>query len=214
MKTIHNLIVLDESGSMEVIKKEAFSGLNETLQSIRLAADRMPNMRQRVTVLLFDSDRMDFVYENTDISRVKPLDEDVYHPMAMTPLYDAIGRGVSAVRSHVENDDSVLVTIITDGYENASREYSGTSIAHLIDLLKSQSWTFTFIGTDNIDVETVAKSLHVDEAMAFRQDSRETRKMWRRFNRSRDAYYSCCDVGEAMPVGSFFKAPEEDDEED
>ena len=122
MKTIHNLIVLDESGSMEVIKKEAFSGLNETFQSIRLAADRMPNMRQRVTVLLFDSDRMDFVYENTDISRVKPLDEDVYHPMAMTPLYDAIGRGVSAVRSHVENDDSVLVTIITDGYENASRE--------------------------------------------------------------------------------------------
>ena len=188
--------------------------MNETLQSIRLAADRMPNMRQRVTVLLFDSDRMDFVYENTDISRVKPLDEDVYHPMAMTPLYDAIGRGVSAVRSHVENDDSVLVTIITDGYENASREYSGTSIAHLIDLLKSQSWTFTFIGTDNIDVETVAKSLHVDEAMAFRQDSRETRKMWRRFNRSRDAYYSCCDVGEAMPVGSFFKGPEEDDEED
>ena len=32
---IHNLIILDESGSMESIKRAAIYGMNETVQSIR-----------------------------------------------------------------------------------------------------------------------------------------------------------------------------------
>ena len=118
-KRVFNLIIVDESGSMSSIRKQAFSGMNETLQTIKICAEQSPDMEQYVTLITFDSDHTKFHYDNADGLTVKPLKENDYQPGGCTPLYDAIGTGIAKVNAHVEEGDSVLVTIITDGYENS-----------------------------------------------------------------------------------------------
>ena len=53
---VHNLIIVDESGSMECIRKQAFTGMNETLQTVRMMQKRYPHQLQYVTLITFDSD--------------------------------------------------------------------------------------------------------------------------------------------------------------
>ena len=179
MKTkVFNLIIVDESGSMHSIRREAFSGMNETLQTIKTVAQQNPEMEQRVTLITFDSTRTKFHYDNAEGLAVVPLNENDYQPNACTPLYDAIGMGIAKVNALVGENDSVLVTIITDGYENSSHEYNLTMIKNLIEKLKKQRWTFTFIGTDDLDVEGMAHAMGIKNTLSFGRDSEQTRAMF------------------------------------
>ena len=54
-KRVFNLIIVDESGSMEIIRKQAFAGMNETLQTVRQMQEKYPNQEQRVTLVTFDT---------------------------------------------------------------------------------------------------------------------------------------------------------------
>ena len=65
MKKIFNLIIVDESGSMSVIQKQALSGLNETLHTVRLLAKQHADLEQNVTLLFFDSNHRNYKYFNT-----------------------------------------------------------------------------------------------------------------------------------------------------
>lgn len=76
-----------------------------------------------------------------------------------------------------KTDYDVLVTILTDGEENASKEYSGSSIKKLIDELKLNRWTFTYIGTDH-DVEKFAASISITNSMYFGKFPQETKIMF------------------------------------
>ena len=53
-----------------------------------------------------------------------------------------------------------MVTILTDGEENASKKYSGIAIKKMIELLSEGNWTFTYIGTDH-DVEKFASNMSI-----------------------------------------------------
>ena len=52
---IYNLIILDESGSMDHIRMQALSGANETLQTIRMAQKENPADNHMVSFVTFDS---------------------------------------------------------------------------------------------------------------------------------------------------------------
>jgi hypothetical protein len=84
----------------------------------------------------------------------------------MTPLYDAIGNTITKIHKLMENEENAIasVTIITDGYENASKEYSHKAIKSLIEAYKSEGWLFAYIGADH-DVETVSYSLSIDNKL-------------------------------------------------
>lgn len=73
----------------------------------------------------------------------------------------------------------MLVTIITDGYENSSREYDLKTVKKLIEQLKESDWTFTFIGTDNLDVEGMAQELSIGSHLSFTQDEVGTAEMFK-----------------------------------
>ena len=144
MKTrIYNLIIVDESGSMSIIRDEAFAGMNETLQTIKTMANDKPELEQRVTMLTFDSGHTRFHYNNADGKEVVPLQQSDYNPRGCTPLYDAIGTGIAKVNAVVRDGDTVLVTIITDGEENSSHEYSLRMVKNLIEKLKKQNCLFS-----------------------------------------------------------------------
>lgn len=204
-KRVHNLIIVDESGSMNIIRKQAFVGMNETLQTVRQMQKKFPDQEQRVTLVTFDSEHTKWHYDNIPAGRTKNLDWKAYRPSAATPLYDAMGKAISKVNAQVADGDHVLVTVITDEEENSSEEWTLRMIRTLIEKLKKQHWTFTLIGTDNLDVETMAHSFSIDEHLEFQQDEEGTRAMFAREHRSRERYNCCLAKDVAMPTGSFFE---------
>lgn len=203
-KRVHNLIIVDESGSMSIIRKQAFTGMNETLQTVRQMQEKYPNQEQRVTLLTFETGHTTWHDDNTPALKTKDLSWAAYVPGGGTPLYDAIGKGISRVNAQVREGDHVLVTIITDGEENSSEEWTLKMVRNMIEKLKKQNWTFTLIGTDNLDVETMAQSFAIDEHMEFKEDMEGTRAMFQKERRSRERFNFCMSESMAIPKGKFF----------
>ena len=192
MSKIFNLIILDESGSMQPIREQALVGANKTIQSIRVAQQESPEDNQMITFVTFDSGggRPDVrkLIDCLKIEEVPDLTYEQYRPHGCTPLYDAIGFSVKDLQPKVQEGDHVLVTIITDGYENDSRVYNAASVKEMIDTLSKQGWVFTFIGA-NQDSEQAAKGLGIRSAMDFMASAEGAEMMWGKMNSSRRAYY-------------------------
>ena len=190
MKTrIFNLIIIDESGSMQSIKKEAIDSVNETIQTIRSAQKKHEGQEHYVSLVTFNDD-VKTVYDCVNVDEVKELNAETYRPNRCTALYDAMGISLNALRRNVAGNDNVLVTIVTDGYENASREYSGKSIKALVDELKAKGWVFAYIGA-NQDVEKVAASMSITNTMCFDTTHEGTVAMGKKLNKARGRFYAC-----------------------
>ena len=205
MKRVFNLLVVDESGSMSIIRRQALVGINETLATIQKMQKAHADLEQRVTLITFDSTHTNVFYDNVRASNANPLKAKDYNPCGATPLYDAIGMGIAKINALTTEDDSVLVTIITDGEENCSEEYSLKMIKNLIEKLKKQNWTFTFIGTDNLDVENIALDMGIDNHLQFSEDEAGTKKMFARENRAREHYNKFRSMDCVMEAGSYFE---------
>ncbi len=142
-KRVFNLIIVDESGSMSIIHEQAFAGMNETLQTVRQMQMKFGDQEQYVTLVTFDSGHTTWHYDNTPAAQTRDLEWNAYNPGGGTPLYDAMGKAISKLNAQVSMDDNVLVTVITDGEENCSREWTLKMIRTMIEKLKKQNWTFT-----------------------------------------------------------------------
>ena len=204
MKRVFNMIIVDESGSMCVIERQALAGINETIDTVKKMQRLHPDMEQRISLLTFDSGHRTFKYDNVKAESVHRLSPNDYNPCGGTPLYDAIGIAISKLNAQTTEHDNVLVTIITDGEENSSQEYSLRMIKTLIDKMKKQGWTFTLIGTDNLDVEGMAGAMNIDNHLAFTQNEAGTREMFARENRARMRFNACVSMNCAMPEGDYF----------
>ena len=205
MKRVFNLLVVDESGSMSIIERQALVGINETLTTIQKMQKTHKNMEQRVTLIIFDSTHQNLFYDNVSARHANPLKSRDYNPCGGTPLYDAIGMGIANINALTTEDDCVLVTIITDGEENCSEEYDLKMIKNLIEKLKKQNWTFTFIGTDDLDVESIAQDMGIDNHLQFSEDEAGTKAMFARENRARERYNRCRAMDCKMEAGSYFE---------
>ncbi|MBR5576487.1 MAG: VWA domain-containing protein [Bacteroidaceae bacterium] len=188
MKTrIFNLIIIDESGSMWSIKKEAIDNVNETIQTIRSAQKKHEDQEHYVSVVTFN-DEVKTVCDCVEVNEVVQLTDESYNPDCCTALYDAMGMSLNKLRKRVAEADKVIVTIVTDGYENASKEFSCEAIKTLVDELKSKGWVFAYIGA-NQDVFKVAKSLSIGNAMSFCCSPEGTKEMTQKVNRSRESLF-------------------------
>lgn len=166
---IYNVIILDRSGSMDVIRRAAVDGFNETLAGIKKAQEEYGDTQEHfVSLVTFCSCSMKQVYDKVPAFEAKPLQMRDYEPCCCTPLYDAMGFTISGIRKDIKGNENaaVVVTIITDGYENASKEYSGYAIKQLVERLKREGWTFTYMGA-NQDALEVASSLSIRNAVNF-----------------------------------------------
>jgi Mg-chelatase subunit ChlD len=189
MKTrVFNLIILDESGSMSAIEKQAIDGVNETVQTIRAAQKKHEGQEHFVSLVSFNSDEVKTIYDKVEAERVEELTNEQYCPGCCTPLYDAMGNSLNKLRKSVADDDMVLVTIITDGYENASKEYNQPAIKKLVDELKAKGWVFTYIGA-NQDVEKVAATISVTNTLNFCTTAEGTDAMFAQERSSRSRFF-------------------------
>ena len=174
---VFNLIILDESGSMQTIAKQAVSGLNETFQTIRNAQKEHKEQQHFISFVTFNSARIRNVMNRQTVDSDIKLRWTDYQPDNCTPLFDAMGRSLNELKNHVCEEDVVLVTIITDGYENASKEFSGCEIKKLVADLKEKGWVFAYIGT-NQDVDAVADDMGIRSRMHYEYSDRGTSDMF------------------------------------
>lgn len=189
---IYNLIILDESGLMSSIHEQALSGANETLQTIRTAQEENPDDHQMITFVTFNTGaRRPFVRTIIDtekIENVKDLTLEQYQPYGGTPLYDAMGLSITAPKELMKEGDYVLVTVITDGFENSSHCFSAEMIKELVESLTSQGWVFTYIGA-NQDSEQTASGLGIRSTMDFQASIQGSTMMFNKMHSSRREYY-------------------------
>ena len=203
---VYNLLILDESGSMSSIKQQTIHGFNELIQSIRNSAKDSPEIKQLINFFSFNGRGIKEQLALTNAAEAKELSGNTYQPDDNTPLYDAIGYCVNKLRTaiHKETGYKVLVTILTDGEENWSKEYSHEAIAALIAELKTKDWVFTYIGA-NHDVEKTSFSLNITNHLSFQATVEETSAMFQKNSKSRDKFMEKIKSNDAKVADDFFK---------
>ncbi|HLP73891.1 MAG TPA: vWA domain-containing protein [Bacteroidales bacterium] len=176
---VHNLIILDESGSMGSIKKTTIQGFNELVQTIKGIEKEYPEQEHFISLVTFNGLGQKTLHFMDPASSLQQIDEASYQPDASTPLFDTMGNSLTKLRKALDGkkDYNVLVTILTDGEENASKEYSGEAIKKLVEELKQKNWTFTYIGTDH-DVEKIAMSISITNTMTFQKSDMGMKNMF------------------------------------
>lgn len=186
---VHNLIILDESGSMNSIKETVIQGFNEMVQTIKGIEQQFPEQEHFISFLSFNGLEQKLLHFIDPASKLKEIDAQSYHPNASTPLFDAMGFGINKLKQHLQDltDYNVLVTILTDGDENSSKEFSGKDIKELVEDLKQNRWTFTYIGTDH-DVEKIAFSLSINNTMVFEKNEAGIKEMFVKDKNARELY--------------------------
>ena len=175
-KTFYH-IILDQSGSMRSCLLPTIAGFNEQLQVIQSLQQRYPEQEIRVGLTCFNQSVM-HAYSVQHPEMVTQLNEAIYKPNGSTALYDAIGLTIQRLqyeigRELVREEAAVVVVIITDGYENASRSFHQSQISTTIKELESTGkWTFSYIGA-TVDAVKIATSLHIREqnSMHFHKES-------------------------------------------
>ncbi|MBE2188199.1 MAG: VWA domain-containing protein [Desulfobulbaceae bacterium] len=192
METKHkvfNLIILDESGSMDSIKNSTISGFNEIIQTIQEVEKQFPEQEHFVSFVTFNGVGIKTLLFNQPVATIQPIDERKYQPNSSTPLYDAMGYSINKLRVTLLDmtDYNVLVTILTDGEENSSREYNSRNIKNMVEELKTKNWTFTYIGA-NHDVHNSAISISIDNTLIFNSNVEDVHRMFDREKSSRMSF--------------------------
>ncbi len=165
MKTINVMFVLDETGSMDVVRSLTIQGFNEYLNSLR----REKNVTYKFSLLQFNSHQQKLVHDAIRIKSVPNLNEDTYNPNYNTPLYDAIGKALVSLKGK----KNVLFIIQTDGEENDSREFTRQQINDQIKERTEAGWQFVFMGS-NQDAWVAGHELGLTRNQTLSYDPKDT----------------------------------------
>lgn len=148
-------VVLDRSGSMSSVKEDTIGGFNQFLEEQK--QNKIPTT---FTLAQFD-DQYNLLHEGIGIGDVKPLTSDTFVPRGNTALHDAIGRTIEStgkrLASMKESDrpSRIVFLIITDGHENASKEFTATRIKEMVTHQREKyNWEFVFLGANQDAVLT------------------------------------------------------------
>ena len=160
-------IILDRSGSMESVKSDTIGGFNSFL-----ADQQKEDSPATLSLVQFDHE-YETVYENLNIKDVQKLTEATFQPRGRTALRDAIGRTINSVGQRlsdtleIDRPDNVLIVILTDGFENASREFNVQQIGEMVQHQQDvYNWQFLFIGA-NQDAILSAQAMNIPQTNAM-----------------------------------------------
>lgn len=160
------ICILDRSGSMSNLAADTIGGYNSFIEQQKTKAGTA-----EVTTVLFD-DQYEKISDATDINAVPELTSEQYYARGTTALLDAVGRTITETLSRLESKKicpakrRVLVMIMTDGYENASKEFTKAKVKALVEATtKDYDWNYIFIGA-NIDAASEAGGIGIDRKHA------------------------------------------------
>ena len=201
------VFIIDRSGSMGGLEKDTIGGFNSMLKEQQAVEGEAI-----VTTVLFDN-RYELLHDRIDIRAVSPLTEKNYTVGGNTALLDALGKTIRKIRDVQEHTaenyraEKVLFIIITDGEENASREYSAERIKARIEHQKQKyGWEFVFFGA-NMDAVLEAEKLGIsaEYAQNYRADASGTSTAYSAISAISTAYRGAPSLG-AIAIDNLKKA--------
>jgi len=161
------ICILDRSGSMNATINDAIGGFNSFIETQK----KVPG-EAKVTLVLFD-DQYDIIESGKDIGKIKLLNESTYVPRGMTALLDAVGKTINNVGTRLasteedERPEKVMVAILTDGEENASKEFTKEKVNEMIEHQKTKyQWDFVFLAA-NQDAIQAGTSIGINAQSCF-----------------------------------------------
>lgn len=148
---LHLYVLLDRSGSMASMATDVIGGFNHLV-----AEQQADGPDARITLVQFDGqDPQETVAEAVPLLEVAPLTAETFVPRGATPLLDAtgllLGRAVdraAQLAANGEQPEAVVFATITDGFENASREFTLAAVNAMVEKQKAADWSFVYIGAD------------------------------------------------------------------
>ncbi len=177
----HIAVILDRTGSMGDIRDDVIGGFNTFLRDQQ--AEPTP---ATFTLVQFDSeDPYEIVQPVAPIADARPLTLETYVPRACTPLYDAIGRGIMDLEAMFarlgadQRPGKIIFVIVTDGHENASREFNRARILAMIEAKRGDGWEFVFLSADLASFDD-AQAFGVDAGsrLMFQKSKRGSERAW------------------------------------
>lgn len=202
-KTIKQKFIIDESGSMGSQQKTVIDGFNEQLQDMA-REEKEKDVRYLVSLTKF-SHSVTKVFVDVPLADVPKLTTQSYSPNGSTALFDAIG---STIDSAAPGETDVIVTIMTDGQENASTDFKQAQIKTLIDIRQRENkWGFVYFGA-NQDAWQAASNLGVANAMNYTVAN--TSNMMKSMSMARSCYTASALDG-TYQVSSLTKNINQDD---
>tara|TARA_R110000850_G_scaffold84244_8_gene180839 strand:+ start:31598 stop:32239 length:642 start_codon:yes stop_codon:yes gene_type:complete len=165
MKKITNLIIVDASSSMSSKTQEVQGGLKDLLKDVRKdMKETKGDAKIRTVVTQFSSGgSFKVLLDTSKRKKITYESADNYRPSGMTALYDAIGLGFGLVG---KKQDGVFVSILTDGGENDSNEFTQEDVQKLLKKAKKKEWGLTFMGTTEGAIQS-AVNLGISRSNTF-----------------------------------------------
>jgi len=162
---VHVAIVLDRSGSMEDCRTDAIGAVNSYLRQVKNDKD----MEASISLVTFDSQSIDVIRDDVAAGSCQELGAEEYQPRASTPLLDAVGHGVALLDRRKTAGARCILAVMTDGLENASREYTKETIKALLDRKqKEDGWLVLYLGAGHDAwAQASAMGLHAGNVASF-----------------------------------------------
>ena len=170
--------ILDRSGSMYEIIHDTIGGFNSFLKQQKdninkdyeIIDNNGNNIKQKTNIYFslyqFDHEYR-ISYENKNITEVEELNYDTFIPRGQTALFDAIGITVNKIKK-INEDDNIIVVILTDGEENCSKKYTKRKINNLITKKRNESIEFVFLGANQDAIESAQNiGISANSAMTY-----------------------------------------------
>ena len=162
---------------MQGSEAQTIAGFNTNLKTVQDLEIEFKEQEYAVSLTFFN-EQVSPVIKNAKSSTLNPLTRMSYMPSGSTALLDAIGKSIYDIKSvygpEIEQDlASVVLIIITDGQENASRFYTYHDIARMIkELDATERWTFSFLGAD-LDAIHTSRMLNIrnENVMSFSKEN-------------------------------------------
>jgi len=171
----HVVVVLDDSSSMQSCLEATISGFNEFIAGQKTDA-KQSGIKTLVSLFKFNGSHVTCVFDRQDVETVEPLTKKTYNPSGNTNLLDAMGGVLMKINElltakNKADRESVIVTVLTDGEENASRTFKNTDIKGMVEKAQGKSWAFMFLGA-NIDAFSTSSSLGFSTHNTMQYDTR------------------------------------------
>lgn len=152
------VFVVDKSGSMGHLREKTIESFNSVIEEQKSSKEKG---KVYVTTVMFN-DLSEKVHDRKNIKKIDGITKKDYAPNGCTALWDAMGNTITTLSSNKKVEkNKVVFVVITDGYENASREFTKSQVKKLIDEKKNAGWNFVFLGA-NIDSASEGGNLGID----------------------------------------------------
>jgi len=168
-------LVVDESGSMSDLTKDTIGGINTLIED-----QAKDSIQTNLTIVKFEGGRINIPVDNVNVKEIHNFSD--YRPLGMTNLLDAVGETITKINGILsskkkEDRPSVIVQIITDGGENASRKFSRQQIKDMVKACEAADWIIGYVGA-NVDAFTESAGLGVSGFAASGYNAGSTESMY------------------------------------